>query len=249
MIGGVIFLVLAVIFFVLARVNARKLQLLNAVETYDAATLTAIHHRITTALGAQGLAQPCEVEGTIECDTPLIGPISGRNLVAFTHTTTREFEERVTVTSNGRSETRVERRSEQAQQNEQRVPFFVRDQTGRVQVLPAGATIELVETGQRFVETPEPWRGATRALGQRQVERGLEGGTRVFVLGTAIDHGGAVAVAHHPSDSKQAFLISRKSEQELAQSAATWARNMQYAAIGSGLVGLLLVGWSMFGGG
>lgn len=247
-IGGVLLLVLAVIFFFAARANANKLQTLNAVETYDTATLAAIHQRITASLGASGFAQPCEVEGVIECASPLTGPISGKPLVAYTYTINREYEERVTTTTNGKPETRVERRSEQIEQNERRAPFLVRDERGHVQVLPDGATLEVIETGNRFVETPQPWTGATRALGRRECERGLEVGARVFVLGTAIDQGGRLAIARHPANSKHTFMISRKSEQELAASAATWARNMNYAAIASGLIGFVLVVWGMLAG-
>ncbi|WP_298406912.1 E3 ubiquitin ligase family protein [uncultured Chloroflexus sp.] len=244
-IGGVLLLVLAVIFFSVARANANKLHTLNAVDSYDTATLAAIHQRITAALGASGFAQPCEIEGVIECAAPLVGLVSGQPLVAYTYTVNREYEERVTTTTNGKPETRVERRSEQIEQNERRVPFMVRDERGHVQVLPDGATLELIDTGNRFVEMSQPWTGATRTLGRREYERGLEVGARVFVLGTAIDQGGRVAIARHPAKSKQAFLVSRKSEQELAASAATWARIMHGAAIASGLIGFVLVVWGM----
>jgi hypothetical protein len=36
-------------------------------------------------------------------------------------------------------------------------------------------------------------------------------------------------------------MISRRSERELAQSAASWSRNLYYAAAGSGAIGLLLI--------
>lgn len=248
-IGGVLLLVLAVIFFFVARANAGKLQALNAVDTCDTATLSAIHRRITTALGANDFAQPCEVMGVIECATPLTGPVSGQALVAYLYTTHREYEERITTQENGQSTTRIERRSEQIEQNERRVPFTIRDDTGQVLVVPDGAKIDLIETANRFLETPQPWTGATRTLGHRQFERGLEVGIRVFVSGTAIDQNGQVVIARHPTNSKQPFIISRKSEHELANSAATWARNMRYATIASGIIGLaLVVGGVLMGG-
>ncbi|WP_298821783.1 E3 ubiquitin ligase family protein [Chloroflexus sp.] len=247
-IGGILLIGLAVIFFFVARANTNKLRALNAVDTCDTATLTAIHQRITAALGASGLAQPCEVEGIVECAAPLTGPVSGRALVAYVHTINREYEERITTQEGGRTSSRVERRSEQLAQNEHRVPFAVRDQHGHVLVLPDDASFDLIETGNRFVETPQAWTGATRALGRREYERGLEVGTRVFVLGTAIDHDGQVAIAHHPTNRKQPFMISRKSEQELAASAAVWARNLNIAALVSGVIGLGLVVLGMLAG-
>ena len=162
-------------------------------------------------------------------------------LVAYSCTTHREYEERITTQENGQSTTRIERRSEQIEQNERRVPFTIRNDTGQVLVVPDGAKIDLIETANRFL--------ATRTLGQRQFERGLEVGARIFVSGTAIDQNGQVVIASHRNNRKHPFIISRKSEQELANSAAAWARDMRYAAIVRGMIGLaLVVGGVLMGG-
>lgn len=63
----------------------------------------------------------------------------------------------------------------------------------------------------------------------------------MFVSGIAIDHDGKPAVASYTPYGKQPLLISRKSEQELAASAAFWARSMSYAAIASAVIGLALI--------
>jgi hypothetical protein len=36
-------------------------------------------------------------------------------------------------------------------------------------------------------------------------------------------------------------MVSRRTERELAQSAASWSRNLYYIAAGSGVAGLLLL--------
>lgn len=126
-------------------------------------------------------------------------------MVAYTYIAHREYEERETLTSAGKSTTHVKQRSEQIEQRKHRVPFTMRDERGLVQVLPAEAKFELTETGNRFVETPQPWPGATYALGQRESERGLEVGARVFVIYTAIDHGGSVAIAGHLRTANKSF--------------------------------------------
>lgn len=247
--GGIILLIIATICFFVARSNAGSLQAMNAAETYTARLLGEVHRKIADSLGADALAQPCEVEGVIECDTPLTGPVSGQPCVAYSYSQSREYEERVTSTdADGKRETKVERRSESLKTEDRRANFFVRDDTGRTLVLPEGADLDLVESGSRFDAVQQPWTGATRTLGQRHSERSLAPGTRVYVLGTAVDHAGAPAIARHPSDHKQRFLVSRKSERELAQSAAGWARNMYYAAAGSGALGVVLLLWGMIGG-
>jgi hypothetical protein len=245
-IGGIILIIVAVICFFVARSNASSLHAMNAADTYTAQLLVEVHRKITSSLGAQGLAQPCELEGTIECDNPLKGPVSGQPCVAYTYTQSREYEERVTSTdSEGKRQTTVERRSEQLKSEDRRVNFYVRDETGRTLVLPDGAELDLVESGKRFDEVDQPWTGATRTLGQSHLERSIAPGTRVYTLGCAVDRQGAPAIARHPSDSKQRFLISRRSERELAGSAATWARNLYYAAAGAGVIGLILTAWGL----
>jgi hypothetical protein len=241
LIGGVILLIIAVICFFVARSNASSLAAMNATDTYTAQLLGEVYAKIAGSIGVNDLAQPCEIAGVIECDSPLTGPISKRPCVAYTYTQTREYEERVTNTdSNSKRVTTVERRSEQLKSEDRRVNFYVRDATGRTLVLPEGAELDLADSGSRFDEVQQPWSGLTRTLGQRHSEQSLAPGAQVYILGCAVDHRGAPAVARHPSNASQRFLVSRKSERELAGSAAAWARNMNFAAIGAGLLGAIL---------
>lgn len=240
-IGGILLLIVAVICFFVARSNASSLHAMNAAETYTAQLLTEVHRKITSTLGADALVQVCEIEGVIECDSPLLGPVSQEACVAYTYTQSREYEERVTTTdSEGKRQTSVERRSDQLKNEDRRTRFYVRDATGLTLVLPEGAELDLVESGNRFDEVQQPWSGATRTLGQSHVERSLAPGTQVYILGCAINYGGVPAVARHPSDKKQRFLVSRQTERELASSAASWSRNLYYAAAVAGVVGVIV---------
>jgi hypothetical protein len=247
--GGITLLIIALICFFVARSNAGSLAAMNATDTYTAQLLGDVHRKILGSLGATAMAQPCEIEGVIECTSPLTGPVSKQPCVAYSYTQSREYEERVTSTSSeGKRETKVERRSEQLKSEDRRTPFYVRDDTGLTLVLPEGAELDLVESGKRFDEVQQPWTGMTHTLGQTHSEQSLAPGTRVYILGCAIDHQGAPAVARHPNSGKGRFLISRKSERELAGSAATWARNMYYAAAGSAALGLVLLVWGLVAG-
>jgi hypothetical protein len=240
-IAGVILLIIAVICFFVARSNASSLAAMNATDTYTADLLAEVYRKVSSGVGADALAQPCEIAGTIECSSPLTGPVSKNPCVAYTYTLTREYEERVTSTdSNGKQTTAVERRSEQLKSEDRRVNFYVRDATGRTLVLPEGADLDLAESGSRFDAVQQPWSGLTRALGQRHSEQSLAPGTQVYILGCAVDHQGVPAVARHPTNASQRFLVSRKSERELADSAFAWSRNMNYAAAAAGILGLIL---------
>jgi len=143
--GGIILLIVAVICFFWGRSQARELQAMNAADTYTAQMINDLHSRVAAALGGDALAQVCDIEGVVECDTPLLGPLSGTPCVAYTYSVTREYEEDVTSTdSQGKTESRTERRSETLQSDERRVNFWLRDATGRALVAPETADLHIV---------------------------------------------------------------------------------------------------------
>lgn len=239
---GIILLILAAIFFFVARNQSNRLHALNAAETYTVHLLTEIHRKIIGSLGGDALAQKCKIEGTIECDTPLQGPRSGAVCVAYNYSKAREYEqEEIRKNAQGEEEKRMERRSETLETDSRRTRFWLRDATGRIGVNPEHAELDLVETFNTF--EPETGRssGRSRTLGYRSIERALPVGTKVFMLGCMIDDDEQPLIARHPNDRKQKFIISRKSDREMAQSAATWSRNFRYATVGLAVVGVLLV--------
>jgi E3 Ubiquitin ligase len=241
-IAGILLLIVAASCYFIARSQSGKLEAMNATDTYTAQELRDLHSKITSSLGADALAQPCEAEGMIECDAPLTTSLSRTACVAYTRTVTREYEEDVTETDQqGKTQTRTECHSETVESEERHTNFWVRDATGRTLIDPEGADLDLVETSNHYDPAVSPGRGRTRTLGQRSVEQALPIGTRVYVLGCAVDQGGQPAITRSPRDSKARFLISRKTERELAQSAASWSHNLRYTAYGSGVVGLVLL--------
>ncbi len=238
--GGILLIVAVILFFV-ARSQASRLHAMNAAETYTAQLLNEIHTKVTTDLDTAAFAQPCEVEGVIEADAALTGPLSNETCVAYTRIVTREYEEEVTEEDDeGKRETRMERGSERVESEDRRVNFWVRDATGRVLINPEGANLDMVETADRYEDAPSGW-GKSRTLGYRYVEKALLPGTKVYILGCAVDFQGQPIIAQHPKDSKQHFFVSRKSERELAQSAAGTSRNLYYFSGVMGALGLVLL--------
>jgi hypothetical protein len=241
-VGGILLLIVAVVCYFIARSQAGKLRAMNAADTYTAQMLSDLHGRVTGSLGAEALAQLCEVEGVIESDTPLVAPLSKTACVAYTYEVTREYEEDVTSTdSEGKTSTQTQRSSEALESEDRRSNFWVRDATGRTLVVPESADVDLLETANHFEAAPMPGFSRRRDLGRRSVERALAVGTQVYILGCAVDHQGQPAIGRSPKDSKARFMVSRRSERELTQSAASWSRNLYYVAAGSGVIGLLLV--------
>jgi len=239
---GILLLAIALGCLLAARAQTARLRAMSAADTFSSQMLQELYNRVVPALGGEALAQVCEVAGTIEADVALSAPLSGNACVAYTRTVTREYEEDVTNTdSGGKTTTAVARRSETVENNQQRVRFYVRDSSGRVLIDPEQADLDLVETANRF-EPAQPKPGErTRTLGYRYQEQALPIGTQVYVLGCVVDGGGQPMIARSPRDSKQKFLISRRSERELISDATSAARWYYYAAGGCGVVGLVLL--------
>jgi hypothetical protein len=241
---GVILLIAAAICLWIWRSRRSGLTTIGATETYTASLLDDIHRQITTAVGADALAQRCEVAGVVEVDTPLIGKISGKMCVAYNFNISREYEEPVTETdSQGKSQTRMQRGSETLESGDVRAPFYVRDETGRVLVDPEGAEIDWQDTASVFEQANDPGLARRRNLGTRRTEKALMVGDRVFVLGHAVDHGGRAAVARGPKGDR--MIISRKSERQLITDMERGARNLLIAASVCGGLGLVALLWGL----
>jgi len=237
---GVILLLVAVGCWFAARSQAGRLRAFNAADTFTAQMLTDLYNRVVPALGGEALAQPCEVAGTIEADTPLTGPLSNSACVAYTYTVTREYEEDVTTTDeHGKTKTATEQRSETASNDDRRTRFYVRDATGRVLIDPTDAELDLIDSGTRFDPAQRMALTRTRTLGHRHQEQSLAVGTSVYILGCVVDGQGQPMIARSPKDGK--FIISRRSERELADAAASATRYWYYGASGAGALGLVLL--------
>jgi len=247
---GIILLAAAVGCYFAARGQAGRVQAMTATDTLTSQMLAELYQKVTSSVGADALAEQCEVAGVIECDAPLTAPVSNTECVAFSRSVVREYEEDVTTKdAQGKQESKTEQRTETIDSEDRRTPFWVRDDTGRVLVNPEQAEIDLVETGNRYEPAPPvpDGRARTRTLGYRYHEQSLAIGTHVYVLGCAVDGHGQPQIAYNPRDSKQKFIISRRTEQELTRSAASTARGFYYAAIGCGVVGLLLLAIGLLG--
>ncbi len=241
---GVILLVLAVILFFVGRAQMAKSTSMAATETSTAQLVHTIHSRVVGSLGSEALAERCEVKGIIECDEPLHSPLSEAPCVAFRYTIRREYEETITETdAEGNRTTSTRSGSETVESQDKRARFWVRDDTGRVLVDPAGADLDLQKSGERYESAEEDSSGGRgrQTLGYTHNEHSLKVGSPVYVLGFAVDFQGQPMVARHPGGKKEKFLISWRGEQELIQSAEGGSRNATIAAGVFGVAGVVLL--------
>lgn len=210
----------------------RRLMVMRSAETISAADTGRLHRA-----GVRG--QRCEVTGTIECDNPMSAPLSGTLCVAYTHQSVKRVQGGVysDLQDGGKYNHDY---TEIDPSRERRTRFYVRDASGRVLIDPAWASIEMPRTKEQYDSTTS---GAdsqrAETVGAWQIEEALSLGQQVYVLGYLGEFAGEPALVCHPSDRSEPFLISHRSERELARTATTRSNAFYLAGGATGVLGVL----------
>jgi hypothetical protein len=181
--------------------------------------------------------------------------------VQYSMRVTREYEEEYWETdSEGRRVRRTRRGSETVASNSRSVPFFVRDSSGKIRVIPEGASFVAEKSVSRF--EPGETHGdqlrigslniaigalgsGRRTIGYRYEEDLVPVGKDIYVLGEANDRGGALAVSK-PERKDAKFIISLKSEEQLVRGAKGAVTGLGIGAIAALAVGAVLVVLNFF---
>jgi hypothetical protein len=240
---GIVFLGIAAGLFYAGRSQKDKATSMAATETSTAQLLGEIHKNILETLDAESLNQRCEIKGVIECDTPLTAPLSGKQCVAYAQMVTRQYEEEVTETdSDGNTETKTQRGHETVETTDQRVNFWVRDETGRTVVDPTEAELDMKQTGENYENEPDTlWStNRRRTLGHTTTEHALEVGAEVYILGFLVDMQGQPVVARSRAGNER-FLISWRREEELTSAAEGSRRGFEIGAYVCAALGVILL--------
>ena len=252
-IGSLLIIVGIVLYFVHRR-HTGRLGHMRRLQTSTVQALQETAQAVAQQIGAGSWGEYVEMKGKVQCDRPLTSELSQTPCVHYQMQVIREYEE-TEIDKDGDRRTR--RRSDTVSNHQQSVPFWIEDQTGRIEIEPEGANIDTVQVMNEF--RPEESRGAQisfgavtfnlgnfqissggRTLGYRFVEKVLPLERRVYVLARASDHSGRLALVK-PTDSGQVFLISLKSEEQLTASSQKTADLTFYGMFGSLGVGLVLV--------
>jgi hypothetical protein len=217
--------VLTVLFVALTQRGARRLRLLLDTPTSKARGV---------------FIGQVELAGRAELAVPLCSPLAGCACVWFRYSIQEEWArwETETYTDNkGRQCTRQVRRTgwEQVGAGRAEPAFAVVDETGAVQVRPAGAEVDAervfaqtVGLGNALYYGKGPAGAIANSTGQRRFEEvALRQGARVFVAGRARERTDAVAPEIASDPEQDLFVISCRGEERL-QSQYRW----QFWALG-----------------
>jgi len=234
----------------------RRMGEIKGIGTSTAAALADLAASVAKEIGPGSFNQIAEVKGTIECDNPLESELNQTGCVHYSMKVTREYEEIYWETDDkGNRQQKTRRGSETVADNTRSVPFFVRDSTGKIEVDPSSAKLDMEKVFSEFrpgenqagelrfgrysfnPATLAALAGGRRTLGYRFEESALPLGRSVYVLGEAVDKDGRLRI-HKPDQKGASFIISLKSEEQLVKDAQSAAKGMLIAAMVVAVLGV-----------
>ncbi|TAF64396.1 MAG: hypothetical protein EAZ55_11195 [Cytophagales bacterium] len=214
-------------------------------QTSKVADVMQSHKDIADSLGEGNFSMMVEVNGMAHADQPLQAEHSGRPALYYRAEVIREYEEVVETTdSEGRRKREVQRNSETISSNEAYVPFTLNDGSGSIKVDMEGAEKISQQGIDRFeAEAPAGYRfsGNSKTIGYRYREYIIPDGVKLYVLGEATDRRGGGLTIVKPSEKKENFIVSTKSEEELVRNVEGSAFAYKIGSIVSGVVGVVLL--------
>jgi hypothetical protein len=232
---GVVLLISAAIFAIIAWNTEGRLALIKATPT---TTAQDVYGRYRHDGGAFG--QACEVAGVVEADYSFDGPLSGQPCVIYSHTVT--WEDWSQQNFGRRSVDGMARTGGSTEVDDRHVPtFWVRDATGRVRVDPLLAEFDLKDIDERY----EVMTASASERRSWRTEKALPVGHQVYVLGYIGEKDGEPILGHHQHDKSKRFIISYRSERDLTH-ATSLRTNLFYILAGlCGIGGIAALMWQM----
>ncbi len=255
-IAGIVLILIAVGLYFGSKSQKKRLGEMAATQTSSATELAELAAAVAKDIGPGSFNQITEVKGTIECAAPLVSELSETSCVHYSMSVTREYEETYWENdSEGHQVQRTRRGSESVASNTRSVPFLIRDSTGTIEVDPDGAKIfdekvfsqfqqgEVGGDGYRFGQFSfgssfASFAGGRRTIGYRFEESAIPLGRALYVLGEAVDTGGRLRVAK-PGKKGASFIVSLKTEEQLAAGAQSTAKGLFIAAIVVAVLGVV----------
>ncbi|MFA6504829.1 MAG: E3 ubiquitin ligase family protein [Treponemataceae bacterium] len=263
-ITGIVLVLIAVGLYFASQGQKKKLGEMKSTETSSSAQLAELAGAVAKDIGAGSFNQVTEVKGVIECADPLVSELSDTACVRYSMSVTREYEETYWEKDDkGEQVQRTRRGSETVASNARSVHFLVRDSSGSIEVDPEGASFVDEKVFSQFRQgenrgerlrfgsydfNPTGFAalaGGRRTLGYRFEESAIPVGRPVYVLGEAVDRDGRLRVCK-PSAKGASFIISLKSEEQLAAGAQSSAKGLFIASIVSCAVGIAVAIFGVF---
>jgi hypothetical protein len=258
---GIILIVVSGLLLFNYRQQTNRAFRLKAARSVTVAEMETTAQAIAQEIGSGDWRDYVKVWGTIVADTPLTSELKPQPCVSYTVSVVREYEEtQQTKDADGKTQTETHRGSETISRQQQSIPFWLQDETGRIQINPDGADMETIEVLDQF-QPGEPSGGLLsfgnfrltvgssppehrRTLGYRYRESVLPVNRSALVVGMVSDLNNTLTIAQ-PTESGKPFIISLKNHETLASNAERNAQTLLYISIACGLAGLVAIIWGL----
>lgn len=228
--------------------TAEKLTINEIIETRDA---------IAGSVGPGGFSQVVSVTGTLVCDQPLHGELSERECAYYTMRIEERYEEEYWERDNeGREVRRTRTGSTTVASNSSTAQFFIADESGRLELDPDGARMDLETVVDQFqpatigfsnlsfgnfsLDYSPGMMTGRRILGYHYSEQILPINRKIYVVGDASDRGGDLKV-RRPDDRGKPYIISLKSGDEVVRAMESKAKWLMIGAIASFVIGAIAI--------
>lgn len=233
-----------------------KLHTMQATETSRARDVAKLAQEVAAEVGAGAFRQRVEVKGRIVCDAPLKSELAGVECVHYAMRVRQEYEETYWESDlKGNRVPKTRRGTETVSENRRSVPFFVEDESGRIEVDPDGAKLVTERVHARFEPAP-PSKNALRlggvavsfggiptsgrrVLGHAYEEDAIPIGREIYVLGEASDRSGRLRI--EAPEKGGVFLVSLQGEEQLVKGARTAKLAFAAGSIACALLGVALL--------
>ncbi|PKQ69263.1 E3 ubiquitin ligase family protein [Raineya orbicola] len=268
-IAGIICIAIAVGLWFYRKSQLDKSLNIRYQQTTTAKNIWENYEDIVATVGQGHYTEVVEVKGIAKCNNPLLADHSEKPVVYYKAYIIHEYEvQEQERDNNGNTRWVTRRKSETISSNEQSVPFYIDDGSGKtIAVNPALAEKHTTTTVDRFErELSQGYLNqhrntswgmqlmsflnnvgtyGSRTLGYRLVEECIPVNARLYVYGEANDKDGELTISK-PRDTNQHFIVSVKSEEELVQSAESSAKWSLIGAIALVVIGavLMIVGFT-----
>lgn len=176
-----------------------------------------------------------ELKGTAESEHPFIGYLSGVKCVYYNWRVEEEWRRTVTQThtdSKGHvtTSTRTESGWKQVAAGGEKAPFYLKDDSGLIQVVPDGAKVTDNSVFSRTVTPADAlyysdgpqMTIANSTYHRRFSERALPLHAMLYVLGQARERQDTVAAEIAQDKKRETFIISTKTEKQISRGYAGW---------------------------
>ena len=198
-----------------------------------------------------------ELKGTAESETPLTSYLAGAPCVQYAWQVDEHWSRTVHETytdSKGHTQTRtrIESGWTKVASGGEDTPFYLKDDTGVIRIVPEGANIHGITT---FSETCLPnsalyfgkgprWEIANSTHRRRFYESALPLHTMLYIMGQARERQDVVAAEIASDKNAPVFLISTRTERQISTGYGRWlwfwlVLGILFAAGGAGLPGIL----------